>query len=203
LHCIHNVVSPPEHAMPRHERSRPVRQLRMRCTCCLGPKGQQGHGRLFMKPVVRTVKAAKNTKNRQKGVLYAKRRLMDAKLFKDMFVEEGGIVDALRAHYPRAKNVQIDNAEAHTGDNAIGKEEEANESGDLPRIEFKMQPAKSPDTNVCDIALWPLLKDKVDAERSRIVIFAGVVFIGIVAGVVCSLTSTFVDVTGTQCTVEF
>jgi hypothetical protein len=29
-----------------------------------------------------------------------------------------------------------------------------------------MQPAKSPDTNACDIALWPLLKSAVDTERS-------------------------------------
>src|ERR1700709_1296203 len=91
---------------------------------------------------------------------------MNAEIFKKVSIE---LADAVRDTYWNAKIVylQMDNAEAHSGDDVIRSiDDKLNASGQLPRIEFIMQPAKCPATNACDIALWPLLKSAVDTERS-------------------------------------
>jgi hypothetical protein len=132
----------------------------------IGPENDDGTCKVFFKPIVKQVKAARNTTHRQKGVKYAKKLMMGAKEFEKVGIE---LADALREVYPNAKMVyiQMDNAEAHSGDDVIRKiEEKVNARGQLPQIEFVMQPAKSPDTNACDIALWPLLKSAVDKERA-------------------------------------
>jgi len=116
--------------------------------------------------ITETVVAKRRSKNYEKGDTYEKDTTMDS----DKFVEVMStmVFPAIRQTMRWAKSVtvQVDNAPAHTGKNAIARlNQKAAQGGGKPKILVVCQPPQSPDTNTNDLGFFHALQVRVEKQR--------------------------------------
>lgn len=105
--------------------------------------------------------AKKASKNHKRGDTYQKDCNMKAEKFFSMMKDEVFPAIATKMWWMKGKVVlyRVDKASSHTGHKMFQRLNELGQSFN-PKIKYDYQSAKSPDTNVHDIALFPALKHR-------------------------------------------
>ena len=142
------------------------------------PRPDKGFdGKIGFFRVTETVTAKRKSKNHQKGDQYEKDVTMDADKYREMMVRQ--VFPAARKKMPWAKNLrcQQDGAGVHTGKNNVNKLNKAGKGrkrrgrrSKTANITVFTQPAKSPDTNIKDLAIFPSMSKRFNKKQKHEVV---------------------------------
>ena len=136
-------------------------------------------GRIVFMPLVKEVKAKRNSSVRPAGTVMLQTTTMDRTKFNEAIIE---VINSITNSLPTAKRIRIiaDGAGGHsvgkTGQNGLERSlrdvrnwinENSNQGGMLENydFEFLLQPAQSPDLNMLDIGAWWSLETAVNDLR--------------------------------------
>jgi len=117
-------------------------------------KSQYFDDKIGLWPLIHQVPAARNNKNRSKGTLITKPKIVDRNEFRCMLVEK--VIPAIKVKWPGNKEdiiwIQQDNAKPHTTPSDVVVAAAGMEGG--WSIQLKNQPPNSPDLNILDLGFF-------------------------------------------------
>lgn len=116
--------------------------------------------------------AKRTSKNHKKGDVYLKDQTMGSEMFFELMRDQGFPAIAKAMWWMRGKVVlfRIDRARPHTGHDMQARLNELGKAFD-PQIKVDYQPAKSPDTNVHDIGLFPSMSARSRPQQKHLGFF--------------------------------
>lgn len=134
------------------------------------PNGTFFDGKIGIFPVIRMAVAKRNSKNRPAGADVVENVSMTAAQYLHMMTMEGGILQTVREKMAWAKNdnivIQHDGAPGHIDKtNAVALPAAGQLEG--YNITFEVQPAQSPDLNLCDLCFFNSLQKRSFELRSK------------------------------------
>ena len=132
--------------------------------------GEYFDGKIGIWPFVRMAEAKITTRNRPAGTMEMKNLSVDKDVYIDYFVNE--VIPAIEEKWPagyrnRPVYIQHDNARAHSGVNETNHDIREAINGSELDIQFKMQPAQSPDSNVLDLGYFASIQSLQQKIRSK------------------------------------
>ena len=131
----------------------------------VGKPSLYSDGKIALLRVAGEKEALRKSKNHEKGDVYPEDCTMTAEIFHDMVTQK--VMPEVHKRYPHKKMViiQQDNASPHTGHHMLARLNAHGKTFSNPTLAFEPQPARSPDTNICDLAFFRALFKHVKKLR--------------------------------------
>ena len=133
----------------------------------VGTPSLYSDGKIALLRVAGEQVAQRMSKNHTKGDVYLVDHTMTAEIYFDMVSKN--VMPEVHKRYPHKRSViiQHDNASPHTGHHMLARLNAHGETFSNPTLVFEPQPARSPDTNICDLAFFRALFKHVKKLRRR------------------------------------
>ena len=127
--------------------------------------GEYFDGCLGVYPFVERVAAKRSSRNRPVGTFETKAVNVSAQVYFEAMASKGGIMEQIqekcRGLDVNEIVIQIDSAPPHLGGDNINKLNRLGATMDIP-LKFKLQPTKSPESNLLDLSIWYSLNKQAE-----------------------------------------
>ena len=117
------------------------------------------NGKISLWPIVKTTYAKRTSKNREAGTEEVQNVSVNKEVYREILIKK--LLPAIRTKWPdrrRRIRIQQDGASAHIEPD----DEEFCAAADIRGWDIKLvtQPARSPDTNICDLSFFASLQSE-------------------------------------------